>query len=162
MDECRGSKEWTALSMGVPSWNNWFHQKIRLKQEVMHKMEAYWSSELKVLKILFILGDYARGSPFHAHGGLTFTLMDSFGGWSSFLYTNKLCMTKSAEIRYKAPIFPFRLYCLETHLVSLEGRTCIIRVDIRDTNGKLCMDGTFDFRFRNTGRIWDDVKRSKL
>ena len=155
IDKMNASPQWKSMEFQTPPWNNWFHETIRKNKDVMHDIRAYWSDQQKVMKILFILGDYARGSPFHAHGGLTYTLMDTIGGWALLLGCESHGLTKSAEIEYKAPIFPFRMYSLETSILNeVKGKLGVVGVNILDVNGKVCMKGTFDYRFGKNVPKW--------
>ena len=72
---------WTAISdvtrLPAYKWNNWMWSKIMTDSQIMHRRSVFFSTKLRQTVVLMIFGSYAKGSPFHVHGGLTYTLMDA-------------------------------------------------------------------------------------
>ena len=154
-EELDNTKQWTEIDYyKFPSWKSWYGPTVIANKEVIHDIKAYWSKTKQMFRAFVIFGGVSLGSPFHTHGGLTYSLMDSFAGRTFAYCTKKPGLTKSGNIQYKAPIFPFRVYILETHLLSCDEKGGTLEVDILEDKG-LCMKGIFDFRFGQKVLKWD-------
>ena len=89
---------------------------------------------------MFILDEYGLGSSFAAHGGLTFSIMDSFGVVAALMAGfRKGVVTKRAMIKYIRPVKIYTLY----HMVATYDIKTMV-VDKRNVNELVVSVNVFD------------------
>ena len=85
--------------------------------------------------------------PGQPHGGVLFTLMDTTMAWSvlSRLDSGYNCTTVNLNIHYTHPAKGDEFTC-SAWIAHQTGRTCFVRADIHDGQGRLLAIGQATFR----------------
>eukprot|EP01084_Bolivina_argentea_P132821 234392_1 len=157
VNEYNKSKEWITSEVVAISrlpWPNWYQNKVSIDKDVFDKLQSFVSVKTREYKVFFVFGKYALSSPIVVHGGLTYTLMDTYSGYVATLCTNAAPRTKKAVVEYKGAVYINKLYILQTKILGMDGKICTVQADIVDNNDKVCMKTTFYYRYSNKGKLF--------
>ena len=148
VNEYKSLKDWELydnIDKEKIPWNNWWYGKVCADRSVIVDMQVFVSRNSGQMHVFIIFGNHSLGSPLHLHGGLSFALMDHYGGYNATINTKNFVMTANVNMQYKAPIYPNTLYIMKAKVVKMENKVCSMEIDIVDTDDKICTKGIFDY-----------------
>ena len=82
----------------------------------------------------------------YAHGGAINALMDTVGGFTASVAHGRLryVVTRSADLHYVRPLTGSRMD-VRCEVVKAGERTCLVRGEALDDQGRLCTEGLLEF-----------------
>ena len=87
------------------------------------------------------------------HGGASATLMDAAAGTAAYFSGDepRSTVTQSANYHFLRPVSGGRMIC-EAAVIKAGRHTALVRSELRDDAGKLCVVGDFEFFFTDHKR----------